>query len=318
MNIRGLAALLIAATLWGSAASAAPCPRECLIATIQGYLDALVRHDPSTVRWAASARLTENGAVVHAGGGLWSTADRIGDYRLLLADVDSQQAAFVGVIHRGKAASLVSIRVLRKPDGIKQVETIVGPDRFPGSLGRDPHSLEGFRTSFDTLLPRAQRRSPAELRAIAASYYAGVNGAEPQTVPFTTTGNRVEVGTQITGNPQFRFEFYAQREGQSLPNFAAWSPGEQFQRGLWNSDTVTHVRPALIDAARGLVLAYAVYNPWGKRECTSVRDVGEVCPAQRGTRLSLHMMELFKIIDGRIDDMESVWTVQPPGGTMGW
>jgi hypothetical protein len=54
---------------------AAPtCDRQCLVALMQDYLAALVKHDPKAVPFADEVKFTENTANIPVGEGLWVTA----------------------------------------------------------------------------------------------------------------------------------------------------------------------------------------------------------------------------------------------------
>jgi hypothetical protein len=80
-----------------------------------------------------------------------------------------------------------------------------------------------------------------------------------------------------------------------------------------------HVSP-FIDVEHGLVMAYALYQPWTKATVTDVKGVGKILRlGGKGRKLvSLCMMELFKIKDGEIFDMESIWFVGPLPMSSGW
>jgi hypothetical protein len=118
-------------------------------------------------------------------------------------------------------------------------------------------------------------------------------------------------------NPDFHFQFSAP-EGKALPNFAAMGCREQFNTGIWSSDTVSNRRFPLVDEERGLVVALTQYNSYAKSRCATVVGVGEVCPAGDSPPVSLDLVEIFRVGDGRIHEMESVWTVLPPGAGTGW
>ncbi len=62
-------------SLFAALASAAPtCDRTCLKKTLDTYLDAVLKHDPSKAPLDAAFRYTENSNVVAPGEGLWKTA----------------------------------------------------------------------------------------------------------------------------------------------------------------------------------------------------------------------------------------------------
>ena len=71
--------LLAAGTL---PASAADCDESCLKKVMDTYLQALARHDASSLPLAKNVRYTENGAELDVGkDGLWVTFNSYGTYR---------------------------------------------------------------------------------------------------------------------------------------------------------------------------------------------------------------------------------------------
>jgi len=70
--------LSLLAVLIPHAAGAANCDRACLKKTLDTYLDAVLKHDPSKAPLDAAFRYTENSTVVATGEGLWKTATALG------------------------------------------------------------------------------------------------------------------------------------------------------------------------------------------------------------------------------------------------
>jgi hypothetical protein len=294
------------------------------MASMDAYLKALVANDSSTLPLSPNLKATENAQPSDLKSGLWSTATKIGSYAFTLSEKDTGQHGFCGLIWRGNDASIVSIRIKINSNGeIVESEIIVGIDRFPGATATDPKSLTTWREDFAMVIPEGKRQTREELKDIAASYYDGVTNNTPEKVPLSHTGNRVENGTRITNISTFSLidGFYEPEDPNvTLPNFAEWSAKEQFDRGLWNSDTVTGERFPLIDVERGVVMAYALYQPWTKATGATVKGVGKIkrLGGPERTMVSLCMMELFKIKEGQIYDMESVWFVGPLPMSSGW
>jgi hypothetical protein len=294
---------------------------------MEAYLKALIAHDSSSLKLSPNLKATENAEPSDFKSGLWTKATKIGSYAFTLSDQETGQHGFAGVVFRGEnEGSMVSIRIkINSKEEIEESEIIIGIDRFPGKLATDPKTLTTFREDFGILIPKERQLSREKLQSIAASYYEGVTNSTPEIVPLSHQGNRVENGTRITNYTNDAFSlvdgFYEPEVPTvTLPNFARWSAKEQFNRGLWNSDTVAGVRFPLIDVERGLVMAYALYQPWTKAIVTDVKGVGRIkrLGGKDRNMISLCMMELFKIKDGEIFDMESVWSVGPLPMSSGW
>jgi hypothetical protein len=294
------------------------------MASMDAFLKALVANDSSTLPLSPHLKATENAEPSDLKSGLWQKATKIGSYAFTCSDKTTDQHGFAGLIWRGNEGSIVSIRIKINSSGeIEESEIIVGIDRFPGEQGTDPRTLTTWREDFAKPIPKKRQQSREELKAIATSYYDAVTTSTPSKVPLSHEGNRVENGARITNNPEFSLVdgFYESGEpGLTLPNFGEWSPKEQFDRGLWNSDTVVGERFPLIDPEQGVVMAYALYQPWMKANLTDVQGVGKITRLGGPERnmVSLCMMELFKIKDGMIFDMESVWFIGPLPMSSGW
>jgi hypothetical protein len=294
------------------------------MASMDAFLKALVANDSSSLPLSPNLKATENAKPSDLKSGLWKKATKIGSYSFTCSDKSTGQHGFAGLIWRGEDASIVSIRIkINSSEDIEESEIIIGIDRFPGKTGTDPKTLTTWREDFAQTIPKEKQQSREELQKIAASYYEAVTTSTPSKVPISHDGNRVENGTRITNNPEFSLVdgFYAPEDPSvTLPNFGEWSPKEQFDRGLWNSDTVAGERFPLIDVERGIVMAYALYQPWTKASVTDVKGVGKVVRLGGPSRdmVSLCMMELFKIKGGTIFDMESVWFIGPLPMQSGW
>jgi hypothetical protein len=69
-----LIAAIAAAALHATDKSPNACDRACLQGFVDSYLDAMAKHDPSTLPVAATVKFTENGKVLKLGEGFWKTA----------------------------------------------------------------------------------------------------------------------------------------------------------------------------------------------------------------------------------------------------
>jgi hypothetical protein len=267
---------------------------------------------------AADARITQNGRAVRWPDAELARSTKIGDYRIVAVDETTDQFGFIGQVWRGDEVSVCGMRIGLTDGQGSEIETIAGPSRFPSTGGVEARDLTHARLPFATGVPEADRRARADLAFKASLYYAAVVRERPEIVPFDPAGARVEAGTQITANPAFRFDFYRSADGRDLPNFGEWTAQEQFLRGLWNADGVADERYPVVDRELGVVLACTAYRPWHKRFETEVRGVGRVVPLVANRRVTLCMMEMFKIERDVIGDMESVWSIEDAGFTSPW
>jgi hypothetical protein len=133
------------------------CDRACLILVLDGYLDALAKGDPSTLKQAASLKYTENGATREIGqGGLWQSASGVAEgTRNDFADPVEGQ---VGSQFALESGSIVAIRMKVVEGELTEVEAV----STSGSAEPDP--------IFNMPIDPAKRMSREDLLAMAQAY----------------------------------------------------------------------------------------------------------------------------------------------------
>jgi hypothetical protein len=292
------------------------CDRTCLNAFLDRYIEALIAHDPERAELASEFRWTENGVSVPPGAGLWKSVTDIGDYRIRAIDASNGQAALLGVLMEDERATMFALRLKVIKRHITEAEIVVARN-VPEEFTRATSRLRTARRAFGDRVDPDVRVSRARMIEAANAYYDGVEQGSGGTVPFAEDCHRIENGIALVNNPDFHYDFIS-AEGKELPNFAAMGCREQFNTGIWGTDTVTSRRFPLVDEERGIVVAFTLYNSYAKSRCAQVIGYGQVCPAAELRPFSLDLVEFFRVGDGRIHEMESVWTVLPPGGAAGW
>lgn len=292
------------------------CDRTCLNAFLDRYVEALLAHDPARAELAPDLRSTENGVAVPPGAGLWRTISEVGDYRIRAIDPASGGAALLGVLYEDGRPTMFVLRLKVQARKISEAELVLArevPPEFAGAVPR----LRVARRAFGDRVDPTLRVPRARMIEAANAYYDGVGQANGGAVPFADDCHRIENGIALVNNPGFRFSLTSP-EGRELPNFAAMGCREQFGTGIWSADSVGSRRYAVVDEERGLVVAFTQYDSQARARCAEVIGIGPVCPAQDVAPARLDLVEFFRVGDGRIHEMESVWTVLPPGGTTGW
>ena len=90
MKFRILAVAIVAAVSLRAADTSGSknCDHACLQGFVDSYLDALAKHDPSTLPVAPTVKFTENGKELKLGEGFWKTAGA-SNYRLYALDPES-------------------------------------------------------------------------------------------------------------------------------------------------------------------------------------------------------------------------------------
>ncbi len=319
------AALSLAGASGAAAASDRPggvpipeqaCQRQCLEGFVDRYLQAMADGTVDSALFAPGARFTENGIELPLGNeGLWATSSGVGQYKLYVPDIETQQVAFLGTVLEQASSSatgearepeLVGLSLrLRIVDGkIAEIEQIAArPERplGPGAGGASSNpfpatgaAVEAMGSPAATFLeavPEGERMSRADLIAVGNAYFEGLQRNDGQGYyPFTDDCIRFENGMDVLAaypNPET-----GQRERMSCR--------KQFEVAL--KGTVTGIRDrrfVAVDRERGIVFAFAFFD-------------------HRPINWSWQLGELFKIEQGQISRIEAIFIRGPYGINSGW
>ena len=284
------------------------CDRTCLFAQVDSYLEALVAKDPSLAAWTDTVKFTENNVPLAIGDGLWGSIVGIGDYDLRVADVSRGEVGFYGVVVEADFSSLYAMRLKVERQRIAEVETVVLRmiNEPKGIVWPEP-VLE-HKPLFYDILPQKQRRPRERLISIADGYFdtLQLNDGTLFTA-FHPDCNRVENGTRSTNNPQVAFT-----------SVGAMGCEEQFKLGNYRYDDALRARRfPLVDEERGLVLASGFIDHAGRTGAYTLTDGREVMAPLRYPH-SFYLLELFRIEDGMIRQIEAVFVTVPYGMASPW
>jgi hypothetical protein len=263
-------------------------------------------------------KFTENSTTLKLGEGAWKTATGLGTFRIQFADVQAGQAGFIGVLKEGGKSTMLALRLKVVNQRIAEVETILARVSLGGEADLAPGKLTTSRPAWERIVPESERSPRQEMIKIADSYYEGIGVAKSDITKFADDCHRIENGVALVNNPDFDYKFVSP-SGKKVPNFGAMGCREQFNTHIWETDFVDHRRFSVIDEERGLVWVFSSYHGHARKKCADVVGFGPVCggpPAAASSTLDL--VELFKIRNGLIHEMESVWTVLPAGVKPAW
>ncbi len=288
----------------------AACRRACLEAVMTRYLAGLAAHDPARAALAPNARLTENAALTKPGDGVWRSFKALRSYRMTFADPSTQQVAFLGNAVTDEGSTMIAIRLHVRDGRIDEVETILPGSAAGGTfdLSSGAGSLKTARPAFARALLPAERRDRSQMIQAADLHYEGIERGNGDIVPFGDRCIKIENGVQLIHNPDFKGQ-QVSPYGVLLPNFQAMGCTEQFNTGVWKTDTITARRYPLVDEERGVGVAFGVYNQFATAPCAETPRYGLVCPGVPVDPFSLVMVEAFKIRAGLIEEVESIFTV---------
>lgn len=276
--------------------------RAELYAALDDYLAALAARDPTRVNWAPRVRNTENNVALMAGDGLWGTISGLGEYRLTFADVETGQVGFFGAVDETVETSAFTLRLGLDSEGrVAEVESlIVRTSDMAVPIFTDKKFWDKPVLNANVA---ARRRAPrARLISIADGYFdtLQLNDGELFT-KFHPDCNRVENGVQTTNNSELAAPY----------PIAALGCEEQFRMGQYRyDDRLRGRRYPLVDVERGLVLSGVFIDHSGRLGDYQLTDGRAVTSMFRRPH-SFYMLELFKIEDGAIRQIEANFITVP-------
>jgi hypothetical protein len=306
--VRLLAAAAVLALHHGAASAASPtvdCDRQCLYGFVDQYLEALMRRDPTKAAWAKDVLFTENNVALEIGDGLWGTVTGIGSYKLKFADVKTGQVGFFGVVQETRESSPYAMRIKVEDRKISEVETAIFRLSDSAPLGEGPHPFANPKFDDKQILNEnlapGERRPRERMISIADGYFDTLQLNDGKLfTEFADTCNRIENGTQTTNNPQLK-----------VISVAKLGCAEQFRLGNYRYDDRLRARRfPLVDEERGLVLASGFIDHAGRLGTYKLTD-GTVLESPIRRPHTFYLMELFKIKDGKIHQIEAVFMTVP-------
>ena len=281
---------------------ATACDRACLYGFLDKYLEALVKKDPSRLPFAQHARFSENSVEMRIGDGLWNTISGIGKYDLRLADTKTGNVGWYGVVYEHGNPAAIALRIKVQDGLITEVESVlarqVGDGPFPNP---QPQRLKTLPI-MNRIEPVDTRRPRARLLSIADGYFDTLQLNDGTIfTQFDKDCDRRENGFQTTNN-----------KDAGIPG-AVLSLGceAQFKTGNFRFDDRLRARRfPLIDEERGLVMAGGFIDHSGALQKVTLTD-GRVIESLFKTPHSYVLLETFKIVDGKIRQVEAVFTDVP-------
>jgi hypothetical protein len=276
------------------------CDRACLYKHLDRYLAALKDKDPSRLPWAKAARTSENNVELTIGDGLWGTITGLGDYKLRFADPSAGQVGFFGAVEETGPLSPFALRLKIEDGEIAEAETSVRRKADEGNFMADP----GFETKpiLEATVPEHERLPRERLISIADGYFDTLQLNDGTLfTQFDDRCQRVENGVQTTNNPELG----------KLSFTLAMGCAEQFRLGYFLFDDRLRARRyPLVDVERGLVLAATFIDHSGRLGTYKLTD-GRVAESRYRRPHSFYLIELFKIEDNKIRQIEAVFMTVP-------
>jgi len=281
------------------------CDRACLYGFMDRFLEALVRKNPSRLPWASNVRFTENNVELSIGDGLWGTVTGLGDYKLKFADTQTGQVGFFGVVNETVTSSAFTVRMKVESGRITELETLILRVADMGALAgnENPFSKAKFvdKPILQQDVPVNLRRPRARMISLADGYFDTLQLNDGTLfTEFDPACDRVENGVQTTNNA-----------AKPLGEISALGCADQFKLGYYRYDDRLRARRfPLVDEERGIVLAMGFIDHSGKIGTYTLTN-GQRAESPIRRPHSFHLMELFKVVDGKLRQIEAVFVAVP-------
>ncbi len=291
----------IAAEKTDAAAQASQCDRSCLYGFLDKFIKALSKHDTSLMPVASTVRYSEDSVELALGDGMWNTVDKVGKYDLRMADPKTGNVGWYGVVYEHGQPAAIAARIKVQDGLITEIETVlarrVGDGPFPNP---DPEALK-TKPIMNRIEPADTRLSRDGLIAVADGYFDTLqqNNGTLHT-KLDPDCNRIENGVQTTNNPKAR-------PGERLFELTC---EQQFKTGNYLYDDRIRARRFMVDEERGLVMAGGFIDHTGRLTEVTWTD-GTVRKTSYRSPHSYVLFELFKIVDGKVRQVEAVFTTVP-------
>jgi len=276
------------------------CDRQCLYGFLDQYLHALKAKDPSRLPLAKGFRYSENNVMMRIGDGVWGTITGLGDYDLRMADTTNGEVGFYGIVNESTATSVFALRLKVSDNKIVEAETLIRRNEGSGPFPAKPVMVD--KPILNEILP-PEARSPRErMIALVDGYFSTLQLNDGVLfTQFDDNCNRVENGLQTTHNPDL----------VKIIPVANLGCAQQFKLGNYRyDDRVRDRRFFLVDQERGLVMAAGFIDHAGRLENFTLTD-GTPIKSPMRTPSTLCLLELFKIRDGKIQQIEAVFIGVP-------
>ena len=291
------------------------CDRECLVGIMDGYMNAIYKHDPQAVPpLSIDVRMTENTGAMDVGEGvLWRSKVEPTSFKIYVADPVAGQVALQARLKIQGQHALVAVRLKIDRGKIQEIEHLyVRNSGFERSI--DDAALPLLTTPSPILttdVPPDQRTSRDILYRAANSYFDALEGDNGKIGAFSDECVRHENGYQTVNNPP--------PGGRMMPapfiptdpemlKFSMMTCAEQIDTKMFAY--MKHIRPRralIIDEQKGLVATFPLFIHDGTSRTAKPG-------APPGMLQNLVTMETFGIRNGLIHHVEAFPFVTLPYG----
>jgi hypothetical protein len=301
---------------FSSASAAEKCDRACLVALMDQYLAAVVKHNPAGVPIASDVKLVENLKAIPIGKGLWETATGgPTEFKIYVADPVAAQIGYMGVIQDSGKPVLLGARLKLVNGKIAEIDHMVSPLNPPLPAG-----LLKPRPGLITTISSSERVPRQQMLKAANAYYDAIEQSDGNVAPFADECQRRENGVTAANN-QDPLPPNAQQAPGSIAMFGRMKCGEQLSTGIMGYITdINQRRLFAVDEEMGLVMVYSMFNHDGEPNPLKIKGVPGVTESKNDWgKFTVPAAHIYKIKNGKIYEIEAMAIVGVPYQTSdGW
>jgi hypothetical protein len=168
-------------------------------------------------------------------------------------------------------------------------------------------------------VPAGERMSRGDLIATANKYFSGMQQNDGKgDYPFAPDCNRIENGGQSTNAPTPAGE--KRPDPKTSTGFSGqWTCLEQFQSGLlYFVSRIRDRRYVAVDQERGVVAVFAFFDHMAGSTRNFTRPDGTPTTAGPAQPWTWEILEIFKIENNQLAEIEAFLTRPPYGMLSGW
>jgi len=286
------------------------CDRACMVALMDQYLDAVVKHDPSGVPIAGDVKLVENLEQIPVGKGLWETATGgPTEFKIYVADPVGGQIGFMGVIESENKPVLLGARLKLENDEITEIDHMVSPLNEPLVSG-----LEKPRPRLLQAISESERVPREQMLKAALAYYDAIEQNDGTVAPFADECQRRENGMTSANNQDPLPPDAEETAPGSLAYFGRMKCGPQLTTGVMGYITDINQRRAVaVDEEMGLVMIYSMFNHDGEPNPLPITGVpGFTERPNEWGQFTVPAAHIYKIVNGEIYEIEAMAIVGVP------
>jgi hypothetical protein len=290
------------------------CDRQCLIGFMDGYMDAIYKHDPKAVPpLAIDVRMTENTGHMEVGEGvLWRSKVEPTAFKIYVADpVTGQVTLQARLMILGRSA-LVAVRLKVDRGHITEIEQLY--DRAINDAAIP--LLTTPRPGLVTDIPASERESRDVLYYAANSYFDALEGDDGKIAAFADDCVRHENGYQTVNNPSPGGRMMPAPplpnpdtpQGKEQLRFSMLTCSQQIDSKIFAY--MKHIRPrhaVIIDQQKGVATIFCLFVHDGTRR-------GAAPDAPPGMLMNAMIVESFGVRGGKIHEVEAMPFVTIPYG----